>query len=99
MRVGRDAVVGAGEAGAGLQAIDERENARAFDERHGVAADLAGEGHEDAVNLGLLLFDEAHQFVVLLDGFERLDVNRLPRGAERRGRRRRRGASARRGRE
>ena len=33
------------------------------------------------MNLGLLFFDQADQFVVLLDGFERLDVNRLARGA------------------
>ncbi len=42
-----------------------------------IAAHLAGERHEDAVNFGLLFFDEAHQLVVLLDGFKRLDVDRL----------------------
>ena len=78
---GRDAIVVAGEAGAGLQAVDEGENARAFDESGGVAADLAGEGDEDAMDLGLLFFDEADEFVVLLDGFERLDVDGLAGGA------------------
>ena len=75
------AVVVAGKAGAGLQAIDQRQHARAFDQAMSVAAHLAGERDKDAVNLGLLFFDQAHQFVVLLDGFQRLDVNRLPRGA------------------
>ena len=45
-----------------------------------VAADLAGERDEDAVNFGLLFFDEADQFVVLLDGFERLNVDGLTGG-------------------
>ena len=40
-----------------------------------------GEGYKYAMNLGLLFFDEADQFVVLLDGFERLDENGLARGA------------------
>ena len=84
-KIGRDgwsdAVVVAGKAGAGLEAIDERKNARAFDESLSIAAHLAGERHKDAVNLGLLFFDEADQLVVLLDGFKRLDVDRLTRRA------------------
>ena len=60
-KIGRDgwshAVVIAGKAGAGLQAIDQRQNARAFDQSLSIAAHLAGERHEDAVNLGLLFFD------------------------------------------
>ena len=44
-----------------------------------VAAHLARERDKDAMNLGLLFFDQADQLVVLLDGFERLDVDRLPR--------------------
>jgi hypothetical protein len=78
--IGRDgrgnAVVVAGEAGAGLQAVDQREHARAST-RPRIAADLARERDKDAMNLGLLFFDEADQLVVLLDGFERLDVDRL----------------------
>ena len=85
-KIGRDsrghAVVVAGKAGAGLEAIDQRQDARAFDQSMSVAAHLAGERHEDAVNLGLLFFDEADQFVVLLDGFQRLHVDRLTRGAD-----------------
>ena len=79
---GRYAVVVASKTGAGLQAIDEREDPRAFNESGGVAADLAGERNKDAMNLSLLFFDQAHQLVVLLDGFERLDVDRLSRGAD-----------------
>ena len=73
----RDAIVVAGKAGAGLQAVDQREHARAFDEGMRIAADLAGERDEDAMDLGLLFFDEADEFVVLLDGFEGLDVDGL----------------------
>src|ERR1700732_2949870 len=43
-----------------------------------MGADEAGEGDEDAVDLGLFFFEQADEFVVLLDGFERLDVDRLP---------------------
>ena len=56
---GGDAVVVAGKAGAGQQRVDEGEHAGAFDKRLSVAADLTGEGNEDAMNLFLLLFDEA----------------------------------------
>ncbi len=77
----RDAIVVAGEAGAGQQAVDESEDAGAFDESSGIAADLAGERDEDAVDLGLLFFEQADQLVVLLDGFERLDVDGLAGGA------------------
>ena len=75
------AIEAAGKAGAGLEAVNQRQDARAFDETVGAAAHLAGEGDKDAVNLGLLFFDEAHQLVVLLDGFQGLDVDGLPRGA------------------
>ena len=34
------------------------------------------------MNLGLLFFQQAHQLVVLLDGFQRLDVDRLPGGTD-----------------
>ena len=45
-----------------------------------VTGHLPRERDKDAVNLFLLLLDEAHQFVVLLDGLERFYINRLPRG-------------------
>jgi len=43
------------------------------------SADHVGERDKDAMNLGLLFFDEADQLVVLLDGFKRLDVDCLAR--------------------
>ena len=76
----RNAVIVAGKAGAGLKCIDQCQNARAFDYLVSVAADLAGERNEYAMNLSLLFFNEAHEFVVLLDGFERLNIDCLPGG-------------------
>ena len=70
-----------GKAGARLQAISQSEDARAFDQTVSVAAHLTGAGDsKDAMNLGLLFLDQARteSIVVLLDGFERLHVNRLP---------------------
>jgi hypothetical protein len=46
-----------------------------------VFADAAGHLQQDAMNLGELLVEQADEFVVLLDGFERLDVNGLAAGA------------------
>ena len=74
---GGDAVVVAGEAGAGEERVDEGENAGAFYERCGVTGYLAGEGDEDAVDFSLFFFEEANEFVILLDGFEGLDVDGL----------------------
>ena len=47
----------------------------------GVRADLAGHFDEDAMNLDELFFEQADEFVVLLDGFKRLDVDGLAAGA------------------
>ena len=41
---------------------------------------MSGERDEDAMDFGLLVFDEADEFVVLLDGFEGLDVDGLAGG-------------------
>ncbi len=79
---GSDAVIVPGEAGAGDERIDESKNFGAFYEGCGVAADLAGEGDEDAVDFCLFFFDEADELVVLLDGFERFDVDSLPGGTD-----------------
>src|ERR1700722_2789760 len=43
-----------------------------------MVANLRGERDKYAVNLFVFFFDEAHQLVVLLDGFERLHIHRLP---------------------
>ena len=80
-KIGRDgrshAIVIAGKTGAGLQAVNQRQHARAFAQAVSIAADLAGERDKDAVNLSLLFFDEPHQLVVLLDGLKRFDVDGL----------------------
>ena len=84
-KIGRNrrshAVVIAGKAGAGLQAVNQSKHSSAVHQPMGIAAHLPGEGDKDAMNLSLLVFQQAHQFVVLLDGFERLHVDRLPRRA------------------
>ena len=46
----------------------------------GMFADAAGHLHQNAMDLGQLFVQQAHQFVVLLDGFQRLDEYRLPAG-------------------
>src|SRR5258707_166734 len=45
-----------------------------------VLADLARHLEEDAMNLGLFFIQQADEFVVLLDGFERLDKDGLSAG-------------------
>ena len=77
---GDAAIEVAAEAGAGLEAVNLREDVRAVDERLCVGGDEAGESDEDAVDFGLLFFEEADELVVLLDGFERLDVDGLAGG-------------------
>ena len=80
-QIGRDgrghAIVVAGEAGAGEKRIDEGEHTGTLDQRLSIAAHLTGERDKDAMDLGLFLFEEADEFVVLLDGFEGLDVDGL----------------------
>src|SRR6185312_8953258 len=75
----RNAVVGSRKASAGQQTVNQRKHASPGDEALRVRPHLAREGDEDAMDFRLFLFDEAHQLVVLLDGFKRLDVNRLSR--------------------
>src|SRR5579862_648130 len=74
------AVVVARKAGASQQAIHEREHAGALDQSIGKGTHLVRERDKDPVNLGLLLFEQPDELVVLLDGFERLHVDRLTRG-------------------
>ncbi len=76
---GRYTVEFAGEAGAGEKAVDQSEDASAVDEGWGEGGDLTRERDEDAVDFGLLFFDEADELVVLLDGFEGFDENCLAR--------------------
>ncbi len=44
-------------------------------------ADAVRHLKQNAMNLGLLVLQQPHQFVVLLDGLQRLDEHRLPAGA------------------
>ncbi len=50
------------------------------DDRRGMRADALCHFDEDAVNLRELLFEQANEFVILLDGFHWLDENRLTAG-------------------
>jgi hypothetical protein len=75
---GPDAVQCVGEAGAGHVGLDLGEDAGAEVDCGGLLAERAGHGDEDAVDLGLLLVEQADELVVLLDGFEGLDEDGLP---------------------
>ena len=77
----RGAVKGAREARPRQQAIHKREHSCALDQSMRVAGDLPRERDKNAVNFFLLLFDQPHQLVVLLDGLERFHIHRLPRRA------------------
>ena len=61
-----------------LQPIQLRQDRRSLCDGVGLHSDLARHGQEDAPGLGLLFFDQPHQLVILLDGLERLQVDRLP---------------------
>ena len=62
-QIGRDgrgrAVVVAGKASAGLEAVNQCQHARALAQAVSVAAHLTGERYKDAMNLGLFLLDQA----------------------------------------
>src|SRR5208282_2439368 len=76
----RDAVVVFGEAGFGELEFQFGEDVGSGQDRIRVFSDLARHFQQDAVNLGLFFIQQAHQFVVLLDGFERLDKHGLSAG-------------------
>ena len=69
------------EARPRLQRIHFRQDRGARRECLRLARDLARHLHEDAMDLGLLLIEQADQLVVLLDGLERLNVDRLAAAA------------------
>src|SRR5208282_2012174 len=73
-------VVVFGEAGFGELEFQFGQDVGCGQNRIRVFADLACHLQEDAMNLGLFLIEQADQFVVLLDGFERLDEDRLSAG-------------------
>ena len=69
-----------GEACFGELQFQFGEHFGSCENRIGADADALRHLQQDAVNLGLFFVKQAHQFVVLLDGFERLDENGLPAG-------------------
>ena len=76
----RYAVVVFGEAGFGELEFEFGEDVGGGQNRIRVFADLARHFQQDAMDLGLFFIQQAHQFVVLLDGFERLDKDGLSAG-------------------
>ncbi len=67
-----------GKASPSLQAIQLGQNRRALCDGMGLHPNLPRHGQKNAPGLGLFFFDQPHQFVILLDGLERLQVDRLP---------------------
>src|SRR5215469_8425199 len=75
-----DADVVFGEAGLGELKFEFGEHVGGGADGVGVLADTARHLDEDAVDLGLFFVEEADEVVVLLDGFDWLDVDRLAAG-------------------
>src|SRR5271170_6412743 len=69
-----------GEARTDHQRFDDSQDLRSLADHLRLRANLAGHGEEDAMDLRLFLFKEPHQFVVLLDCFQWLDIYSLPAG-------------------
>ena len=69
-----------GKTSPSLQTIELGQNRRALCDGMGLHPNLPRHGQKNAPGLGLLFFDQPHQLIVLLDGLERLQVNRLPAG-------------------
>ena len=76
----RYAVVVFGEAGFGELEFEFGEDVGGGQNRIRVFADLARHFEQNAMDLGLFFIQQAHQFVVLLDGLERLDKDGLSAG-------------------
>ena len=76
-KAGAYAVKLGGKSSSCLQPIDLGQGGRALGDGVGLEADLPRHGQEDAPGLGLFFFDQPHQLVVLFDGLERLQVDRL----------------------
>ena len=80
-RVDAGAVVLFGEAGLGELEFQFAQDFYCGEDGAGLGADSGGHFEQDAVNFGQLFFEQADEFVVLLDGFEGLDENGLAAGA------------------
>ena len=76
----RDAVVLFSEARLGKLQFQLRQDLDRLRQGVGVLAQTAGHLQQNAMNLRLLVFQQPHQIVVLLDGLQRLDENGLPAG-------------------
>src|SRR3977135_4635216 len=72
-----NAVVIFGEASFGELELEFGEDVGSGQNRIRVLSDLARHLEEDAMDLGLFFIQQAHEFVVLLDGFERLNEDGL----------------------
>ena len=70
-----------GEAGFGELQFQLAEDIDGDEDGLGLLAEAGGHFEEDAVDLALLVFEKADEFVVLLDGFEGLDEDGLAAGA------------------
>ena len=77
---GAQAVELLGELGTGGEGVELGEDLGGGNEGVGVLADGAGHADEDAVDFGLLLVEEAEEFVVGLDGLHWLDEDSLAGG-------------------
>ena len=74
------AVVVFGEAGFGELEFEFGEDFSGGQDCLGVLANLSRHLQEDAMDLGLFFIQQADEFIVLLDGFERLDKHGLSAG-------------------
>src|SRR5882757_5634817 len=70
---GADAIQGGGEACPSEVGFDLGEDAGAEVDCRSVFAERSSHGDENAMNLRLLFIEQADEFVILLDGFERFD--------------------------
>ncbi len=69
------------EAGLGELQLEFAEDFDGGEDGLGLLAEAGRHFEEDAMDFALLVFEEANEFVVLLDGFEGLDENGLTGGA------------------
>ena len=79
-KIDAGALVLLGEAGLGELQFELAENIDGDEDGLGLLAEAGGHFEQDAVNLALLVFEQADEFVVLLDGFQRLDEDGLAAG-------------------
>src|SRR5579871_771207 len=76
----RDAIVVFGEARLGELQLQFGEGVHGSQQRVRVLAQARGHVEQDAMHLRLLVIQQTHQLIVLLDGLERLDEDGLAAG-------------------